>query len=145
MAGKSDFTPEEWETLHRGVTGAGLLVSVADPGFFEQFKEAGALARHLADARKDSQSQLLQELAQERGTGFSIRTPRDELERGTLESLRSAVSILQQKAPDELEAYRSFVLDVAESVAKAAGGVDPRENEVLARIREALGAAAPAA
>ena len=70
MAGKADFTEQEWETLHKGVTGAGLLVSVSDRGFFDSFKEAGALAKHLAGARKDSSSQLVRELAETRGTGF---------------------------------------------------------------------------
>jgi hypothetical protein len=42
MAGKSDFTEEEWETMHKGVTRAGLLMSVSDRGFLDSFKEAGA-------------------------------------------------------------------------------------------------------
>ena len=29
MAGKADFTEGEWHTLQQGVTGAGLLVSLA--------------------------------------------------------------------------------------------------------------------
>ena len=34
MAGKSDFTEEEWEQLRRGVTGAGLLVATSDRSLF---------------------------------------------------------------------------------------------------------------
>ena len=37
MAGKSDFTEQEWEQLHKGVTGAGLLVSLSDRSFFDTF------------------------------------------------------------------------------------------------------------
>jgi hypothetical protein len=55
MAGKSDFTEEEWETMHKGVTGAGLLMSVSDRGFLDSFKEAGALARHLAERGSSAQ------------------------------------------------------------------------------------------
>ena len=44
----------EIETLHKGATGAGLLVAVSDRGFFDIFKEAGALAKHLATAQRDS-------------------------------------------------------------------------------------------
>ena len=33
MAGKADFTEDEWEGLQRGVTGAGLLVSTAHRDF----------------------------------------------------------------------------------------------------------------
>ena len=37
MAGKQDFTEEEWEQLRKGATGAGLLVSGSDPGFLNTF------------------------------------------------------------------------------------------------------------
>ena len=48
MAKKSDFTEEEWDQLRKGATGAGLLVSASDRSFFDSFKEAGSLAKHLA-------------------------------------------------------------------------------------------------
>jgi hypothetical protein len=38
------------EALQKGVVGAGLLVSISDRGFFDTFKEAGALAKHVAGA-----------------------------------------------------------------------------------------------
>jgi hypothetical protein len=137
MARKSDFTDEEWDALHRGVTGAGLLVSVSDRSFFDSFKEAGALARHLADARKGS-SELMRELAQERGTGFGLRSSPEELERETLEALGTATAALRAKAPEDTDAYRTFVLDVAQSVAAAAGGGEAPESGALAKIRAAL-------
>ena len=45
MAKKEDFTEQEWESLQKGVVGAGLLVSLSDRSFFDTFKEAGALGR----------------------------------------------------------------------------------------------------
>jgi hypothetical protein len=140
MAGKADFTEQEWETLHKGVTGAGLLVSVSDRGFFDSFKEAGALAKHLAGARKDSSSQLVRELAETRGTGFGVRSSPAEIESETLEALRSAVATLESKAPDEVEAYKSFVLDVAQSVGEAAEGGGEAEGAVVEKIRSVLAA-----
>ena len=50
MAAKTDFTAEEWDALQKGVTGAGMLVSLADPGFFDNFKEVGALTKYLSEA-----------------------------------------------------------------------------------------------
>jgi hypothetical protein len=144
MAGKADFTEQEWETLHKGVTGAGLLVSVSDRDFFDSFKEAGALAKHLAGARKDSSSQLVRELAETRGTGFGVTSSPTEIESETLEALGSAVATLESKAPDEVEAYKSFVLDVAQSVAEAAEGGSEAERAVVERIRSALGGPAGA-
>jgi hypothetical protein len=144
MAGKAEFTEQEWETLHKGVTGAGLLVSVSDRSFFDSFKEAGALAKHLAGARKDSSSQLVRELAETRGTGFGVTDSPAEIESETLDALRSAVAALESKAPDEVEAYKSFVLDVAQSVAQAAEGGSEVEGAVVGKVRSAL-AGAPAA
>jgi len=138
MAKKSDFTEQEWESLHKGVTGAGLLVSLSDRSFFDTFKEAGALAKHMANARQSS-SQLVKELAASGGTGFGVGSTPDKVENETLESLRAARTALEQKAPDELEGYKQFVLEVAESVGKAAGGGDEAEGAALQKIRAALG------
>jgi predicted DNA-binding ribbon-helix-helix protein len=138
MAGKADFTEQEWETLHKGVTGAGLLVSVSERGFFDSFKEVGALAKHLAGARKDSSSQLVRELAEKRGTGFGVTSSPTEIESETFEALRAAVAMLESKAPDEVEAYKSFVLDVTQSVAEAADGGSEAEGAVVEKIRSAL-------
>ena len=140
MAGKADFTDEEWEQLRKGATGAGLLVAASDRSFFDSFKEAASLAKHLAEGRKE-ESALVRELAAERGTGFGVRSSSAELESGTPEPLRGAVATLQAKAPDELEAYRSFVLELAESVAKAAGGGDESEAATVEKIRGALASA----
>ncbi len=142
MAGTADFTEQEWDTLWKGVTGAGLLVSVSDRGFFDSFKEAGALARHLVDARQKSTSEVVRELAETRGTGFGLASSPTEVEAETLEALRAAIATLEAKAPDEAEAYRRFVLDVARSVASAAGGGETAESETLERIRSAVGGAA---
>ena len=64
------------------------------------------------------------------------------MERETLDALRSAVATLEAKAPEELDDYRRFVLDVAQSVAGAAEGGDVAESGVLDRISSALGGAA---
>jgi hypothetical protein len=138
MASKADFTEQEWEQLRKGATGAGLLVSVSDRSFFDSFKEAGSLAKHLAGGRS-GESELVRELAGERGSGFGVRSSPAEIETETLGAIRDAVSTLQAKAPDEVDAYRSFVLDVAEAVGKAAGGGEAAEAATIEKIRGALG------
>ena len=137
MAKKSDFTEQEWEQLRKGATGAGLLVSVSDRSFFDSFKEAGSLAKHLAGGRS-ADSELVRDLTGERGSGFGIRTSPEEIETETVDALRGAVSTLQEKAPDEVDAYRSFVLEVAEAVGKAAGGGEAAEATTIEKIRAAL-------
>jgi len=139
MATKTDFTEQEWESLHRGVVGAGLLVATSDRGFFDTFKEAGALGKHVAEAKKTSSSELIRELADISRAGFGVRTQPDELERETLEALRSAKTTLEQKAPDEVNAYKQFVVEVAEAVAGAAGGGEAAESAAIQKVREAVG------
>ena len=140
MASRSDFSEQEWDALQKGLMGAGLLVSLSDRGFFDTFKEAGALAKHLAGARQSQSSEVVRELAQTtRGTGFGLGSSPDNVESEALESLRTAVATLEAKAPDEVEPYRQFVLDVAESVGRAASGGDTAETGAVNKIRAALG------
>ena len=133
------FTDEEIETLRKGATGAGMLVAVSDRGFFDTFKEAGALAKHLASARESAESPLIRRLAEGRGTGFGLTDSPTEIESETLEALTSARGLLEKKAPQEFGKYRSFVLEVARSVSSAAGGGDEVETAAIEKIESALG------
>ena len=141
MATKADFTEDEWETMSKGVTGAGMLVSIGDRDFTDTFGEVAALAERLSEERKEGQSQLIRELATGRPKGFGLTASPKEVEAKTLEALRSATAILAEKAPDEAAAYRQLVLDVAESVANAKGGVKPGETDATDKIKDALGPA----
>lgn len=138
MPGKTDFTEQEWDQLRKGATGAALLVSVSDRSFFDSFKEAGALAKHLAAARSGNESTVVRQLAEGRGTGFGLTASPAEIESETVEALRSAKELLETKAPGELDAYRTFVLDLVRSVSEAAGGGDEAEAAAIARIESAL-------
>jgi hypothetical protein len=139
VADKSDFTEEEWKALHKGAVGAGMLVAVADPGFFDTLKEATALAKHVANARKESPSQLVRQLAETGGgTGFGLTASPTEVESETTASLQTAKQALEAKAPDELAAYRQFVLDIARSVGAAAEGGEAKEAEAVQTIESIL-------
>jgi hypothetical protein len=137
MAGKADFTDEEWDQLRKGATAAGLLVSVSDRSFLDSFKEASSFAKYLVGSRDDD-SQLVRELASEHGTGFGAVATPSEVNEGADKSLREAVATLRAKAPDELDAYRAFVLELAETVSKAAKGGDQAEAAAIDRIKSAL-------
>ncbi len=132
------LTDTEIETLRKGAMGAGLLVSVSDRSFFDTFKEAGTLAKHVAAAKGSSESPLVRQVADGHGTGFGLTTSPAEIESGTLESLRASAALLATKAPAEVAAYRAFVLDLARSVAAAAPGGDDAESATIAKIEEAL-------
>ena len=138
MASKSDFTAEEWEALQKGVVGAGLYVSLSDRSFFDTFKEAGALAKHVAQAKQGAQSELIRELSDVHGSGFGLTSSPERVEQETLQALQQAKAALQSKAPDELEPYRQLVVDVAESVANAAGGGEGAESGAIEKVRSAV-------
>jgi tellurite resistance protein len=140
MAGKADFTEDEWKDLLQGVTGAGLLVSAAHRDFTDTFGEASSVAKELAPHR-ESESQLIRELAGTHGTGFGLVASPKEVVEETVNALGAAVAVLGAKAPGELEAYRRFVLDVAAAAAEAKGGVRDEETAAIEKIKGALGAA----
>ena len=139
MAGKADFTEDEWKDLQQGVTGAGMLVSAAHRDFTDTFGEASTVAKQLA-AHRESESQLVRELSETHSTGFGLVASPKEVVEGTINALGASVGVLHEKAPDELEAYRGLVLDVATAVAEAKGGVRDEETAAIERITAALGA-----
>jgi hypothetical protein len=111
---------------------------VSDRSFFDTFKEAGALGKHVAQAKQSSSSELVRELADVHGTGFGLTATPDKVESETLAALQTAKSTLESKAPDELGAYRDFVVDVAQSVADAAGGGEAAESGAIEKVRSAM-------
>jgi tellurite resistance protein len=140
MAGKADFSEDEWKELQQGVTGAGLLVSTAHRDFTDSFGEAKAVAKQL-QAHRASDSQLVRDLSGTHGTGFGMVASPSEVVEGTISALRASVALLGTKAPDELEAYRALVLEVANAVAEAKGGVKDEERAAIQKVSDALGAA----
>jgi hypothetical protein len=139
MATRSDFTDAEWTALQSGAVGAGYLVALVDRGFFDTFKEANALAQHLRSAHERSDNPLVREIAAGHDRPFGVTASPQEVEQSTVSALQASVAALEAKAPEDLEAYRALVLDVAQSVAEAAKGVSTQENQALDRIRTALG------
>jgi hypothetical protein len=138
MATRADFSDAEWKAMQEGIAGAGMFVALVDRGFMDSFKEANALAHHLRQAHEHSDSVLIRDLAAGHDRPFGMTSSPEEIEGGTVTALQQAVAALQAKSPEDLPAYRQLVLEVAQSVAEAAKGVSPQENQALDRIRAAL-------
>jgi hypothetical protein len=143
MATKADFSAEEWKQIVEGPVTAGFMALMAASG--GSFKETIALARAWTDARRaHGASQLLDDLAAEKPAfdRHRYRTPEALHDEG-LQRLGEAVELVRSKSPDDLAAYREFVLGVATKVAAAhkEGGqeVSPPEQAALDAIRERLG------
>jgi hypothetical protein len=139
MATRADFTDEEWKAMEEGIAGAGMFVALVDRGFFDSFKEASALTHHLREAHEHSDSVLVRDLATGHDRPFGMSASPEEIEQSTVATLKQAVALLEAKSPEDLPAYRQLVLEVAQSVAEAAKGVSPQENQALDSIRAALG------
>ena len=136
MAGKSDFTEEEWEQLRRGVTGAGCS-SPQRPQLLRQLQGGGLdgeVPRILAGLRQPARPRARGRARQ----GFHFGESPQEVESGAMGALQAATTTLHAKAPDEFEPYRLFVLELARSVGKAAGGGDAAETAALQKIEAAL-------
>ena len=126
MATKADFSEIEWQAMQRGLTGAGMLVSVADQDFSDSFGESNALAKYLASQRTIGTTELMRELGATHGTGFGLFSqarggPRGHARGAALDGRAT----LGAKAPEEVEPYRELVLGAAAAVAEAKGGVKP--------------------
>jgi hypothetical protein len=147
MTGKADFSAEEWELILEAPPSAGLIVMTADRG--GTFRESFSLAKAYTEARqRHGESELLDEVVSTKPKvdREGARSP-DEIKARGLQHLRDAVAVLERKAtPEELEAYRRFVLTLADRVANAhrEGGqqVSDAERSAIEQIAAALGTSA---
>ncbi|MHB8643135.1 MAG: hypothetical protein ACYDA3_09660 [Gaiellaceae bacterium] len=148
MTGKSDFTPEEWKLVLEGPASAGMVVVTAQRG--GTFRETLALAKAYVEARqRHGESELLDEIVAAKPVfeHDGVHSP-DELKQHVLPQLRAAVDVLERKAtPDEVEAYKRFVLTLADAVANAhreegTGNVSDAERAAIDEISATLGTTA---
>ena len=101
MATKADFSEDEWKAMQKGMTGAGMLVSVTDRDFTDSFGEASAIAKYLGRQREEGSSELI-ELSHTEGPGFGMTDSLQEVETETIDALRSSVATLTANAADEV-------------------------------------------
>ena len=162
MAGKADFTSEEWGKILQGIMLAGVAVSAAEPsGLFGLLKEGMASARALLEAKADPSAD---ELVKAAITDFQTPEGIDSVRKGVaalvvgstpaqisekaIDALHQVSAVLDAKAPTDSLAFKTWLRHIAESVANAAteggllgfGGVRVSEAEKasLERISAAL-------
>jgi hypothetical protein len=149
---KADFNAEDWSTVVDGPLYAGLRMIAADRG--GTVREILAMGRVYQDARaKHGTSALLDELVLSPPSIDPQRVQQagGDISAVTAEQLRKAMSILESVAtPEEVDAYKTFVMTVAQAVAGAhkeggflgVGGkrISEAENQALDEISADLGA-----
>jgi hypothetical protein len=153
MTKKADFNAEEWSTVVEAPLLAGMRVVTAHRG--GTIRETLAMGQVYAQARqKHGESELLDELVSSPPALDQQRVrAAGDLGKVMTEGVGGAIAVLQQKAtPEEVDAYRNFVMDVAEAAAKAhkeggfigIGGKQVSESEqaALDEIQASLGGTA---
>jgi hypothetical protein len=147
MTTKADFTPEEWDLVLEGPPSAGMIVITAQRG--GTIRETFSMAKAYAEARQHhGQSELLDEIvAAKPEIDRSRYGSPEELRKHALQHISNAVVLLEGKAKqDELADYKSFVVSLAERVARAhSEGEEPiseAEQRAIEAIRSALASSA---
>jgi hypothetical protein len=160
MTTKADFSEEEWASLVRAPTLAGMAITLADPGGpIEVVKETSAVLKFAVGSSSEQRDDLvgelarsLRELAEQRKNPVGDFKPRGATA-GTqiLDELSRASEIVSAKASsEEADAFRAWIMECAQRAADAAkeGGfmgfraerVSEGEKEMLAQLASALGA-----
>ena len=150
MTKKSDFNAEEWSLVLEGPPIAGMTVMAAERG--GTLRESVSMGKAYTEARQaQGAGELLDEIvaANPEFDRQRFRSPEDLKTQGP-RRLTEAVQLLDQRAtPQEVDAYKSFILDLADRVARAhkEGGVlglggkevSASEQAALDEIRAVLG------
>jgi len=138
MTTKADFNADEWDQILQGPPLAAVAVVTAQRG--GAVRESLSMAKAYAEARTEhSGNALLDEIigAQPQADRERVGS-HEELLTKVDEHLQAAVDILEAKAePEDVEAYKRFVIDLAQRVAEAhksggflgIGGERVSENE----------------
>jgi hypothetical protein len=144
MTTKAAFSPEEWTSVLEGPPSAGMIVVTAASG--GMFRETMAMSKAYVDARAmHGQSELLDEIVAAKPKMEHMRRHSlEELQDAGLQSLRTAVALLESRAtPEEVDEYRRFILSLANKVAAAhreeGQKVSPAETVAIDQIAGALG------
>jgi hypothetical protein len=163
MATKTDFSATEWETLREAPHAVVLAIAAAGAsGFFGSIKEAMAPTGTMVEAQQ-GENQLLRQICDKEEIKASIESLKDmakssgdfksiqaALRKAAIDKSRAGLDLLKRKGtPEDVAAFRNFLLKLGEKVAIAAkegaflgfGGerVSEGERVILAELAQALG------
>lgn len=162
MTDKSAFTKEEWDTLLGGILLSGVAITAAEPsGLIGLLQEGMAGGKLLAQQIQAPSNDLLKALASDFTTSEGRTAARNavsarmanvqraDVKARALEGLASAKSIVAAKSPQDADAYRNFIVAIADATANAAseggflgfGGVtvSDAEKATLGEIQKVFG------
>jgi hypothetical protein len=162
MTGKAAFAPAEWNEILASPLMAATAVSAADPsGLLGLLKENFASAKALIAAKQTSGSLLVKAIVADLETSDGRTAARaavqarfsgsssSDIKSRSIEALRQVAAYLDKTALDESAAVKTWLHDIAQSVAEASseggffgiGGVtvSDAEKASLSEVNAALG------
>jgi hypothetical protein len=156
MAGKSDFSVEEWDLLRQSPFMASLMVAAASPsGPLGLMKEASAAGRVIRGVAQSAGTRLVQAVAEDLDQVTSFPKRPEGADPGmtqdlALNALKRTSDLLAKKAtPEEAREFKQWLTTIAQQTAEAAkeggflglGGALVSDNEQIAlnAIRSVLG------
>lgn len=166
MAGKSNFTPEEWARIAASPMVASMAITAADPsGLWGLLKESMSGGWAMLEAKQDAGTPpLVKAVADDianSGTRSAVRDSFQAQFKGAqfgdvkakaIAELHAVSALLDAKAPDDAASFKSWLWSVAQKAAEAGkeggflgfGGVavSDAEKATLADISSALGTGA---
>jgi hypothetical protein len=167
MANKASFSAEEWSRVVASPMVASTAITAAEPsGLWGLLQEGLAGGWALLKAKQDTATNALvkavvddfangdaRTMAQERIQSIFKGAQPADLTRRAVDELRSVASVLDAKAPQDSQAFKSWLQEIARKAAEAAkeggflgfGGVavSDAEKATLADIAAALQSSSP--
>ncbi|MCB0881022.1 MAG: hypothetical protein KDC33_02240 [Thermoleophilia bacterium] len=129
----TNLTDDDKKLVRSAVMRAGVMVSGAEGGFFDTFKEAMAASKAMSGA-----DPALKEIVGGFGFPEMPKGSREEVEARTVELVHEAVGVLQAKAPNLVEPFKAAVRESVQKVADAADGTSDSERAAIDKIQAAL-------
>jgi hypothetical protein len=126
MSKRTDYTSDEWKTITSAPVLAGLLISVSDmSGPIGMAKEAYTVIKTVTDTAAGSSNELIKAVAEEikaRGGKPDLpNLPQDKagVTAMLINGCKQAVELVAKKSPAEAEAYKQWVISLAQKTAEA--------------------------
>lgn len=151
MAGRADFTDEEWAALAHAQLAAAVVVSAAEHASRSEFvDEMYAVLEELRDRSVMAENPLVRQVAGEHSVGGEpLEQWNAESEEHLLDAVRRAAELVASRAPEDATAFRQHLVAVAERAAHAVkhggflgiGGtrVTAEERAAVEKVRAASG------
>ncbi|MDZ4168658.1 MAG: hypothetical protein U1E26_03240 [Coriobacteriia bacterium] len=140
MATRAAYSDDEWQILQWAVSGTMTFLTMADPGFWDSFKEASGAAKYIAAQKSSADCLLVRDLAGD------LKLKKDERLSGNPADLAGEVSsrvseaaaLVASKDVGDTAAFAEFILGLARATAEAVDGVGPNEAAAIAKLEAAL-------